>query len=165
MKNDESKMAHDCAAIAVCGCCMHAIDKETRRAIMKKLLPIVAVFLAVAGPAVALDWNTCLEYMYPEADPHTAWTLQDDGQGVYISKWNLAKPQPTETQLESVEAEAVIWKMNKTKTEKADFESWEKEELTALVKVMMAELNLLRSELGLPALSVEQLKLNLKNNM
>ncbi len=33
------------------------------------------------------------------------FTLQDDGQGVYIKEWNSASPQPTESEIETAHAE------------------------------------------------------------
>ena len=32
--------------------------------------------------------------------------LQDDGSGAYIAMWNAPEPQPTQTQLDSVDSEA-----------------------------------------------------------
>lgn len=33
------------------------------------------------------------------------FTLQDDGQGVYIKEWNSASPQPSVAEIESADAE------------------------------------------------------------
>jgi len=33
------------------------------------------------------------------------FTLQDDGQGVYIKEWNSASPQPSEAEIETAHAE------------------------------------------------------------
>ena len=51
--------------------------------------------------------STKLKVLYPDVDSTTAWELCDDsdGRGVYISKWNLDKPQPTSDELEAVEGE------------------------------------------------------------
>ena len=37
--------------------------------------------------------------------PNVDFALQDDGDGVYIREWNSATPQPTETEIETAEAE------------------------------------------------------------
>ena len=38
-------------------------------------------------------------------DPEVDFSLQDDGQGVYIREWNSASPQPTEAEIEVANAE------------------------------------------------------------
>lgn len=38
-------------------------------------------------------------------DPEVDFSLQDDGDGVYIRKWNSASPQPTEAEIEVAHAE------------------------------------------------------------
>ena len=37
--------------------------------------------------------------------PEVDFSLQDDGQGVYIRKWMSASPQPTEAEIEAAHAE------------------------------------------------------------
>jgi len=37
--------------------------------------------------------------------PEVDFSLQDDGQGVYIKEWKSASPQPTETEIETAHAE------------------------------------------------------------
>lgn len=37
--------------------------------------------------------------------PNVDFVLQDDGDGVYIRKWNSASPQPTESEIETAHAE------------------------------------------------------------
>ena len=38
-------------------------------------------------------------------DPEVDFSLQDDGDGVYIAKWNSASPQPSESEIETAHAE------------------------------------------------------------
>lgn len=37
--------------------------------------------------------------------PEVDFSLQDDGQGVYISEWKSESPQPTEAEIETAHAE------------------------------------------------------------
>jgi hypothetical protein len=37
--------------------------------------------------------------------PNVDFVLQDDGNGVYIKKWNSALPQPNETEIKNAHAE------------------------------------------------------------
>jgi len=36
---------------------------------------------------------------------HVDFSLQDDGEGVYIAQWNSASPQPSEAEIETAHAE------------------------------------------------------------
>jgi predicted phosphoribosyltransferase len=38
-------------------------------------------------------------------DPDKDFVLSDDGNGVYIKKWNSASPQPTEAEIEAAHAQ------------------------------------------------------------
>ena len=53
-----------------------------------------------------------LQYLYPDADAMKDYIVQDDGEGAYIKKWNLAEPQPTQAELEAAwpDAQAEIGK-------------------------------------------------------
>ena len=37
--------------------------------------------------------------------PEVDFSLQDDGDGVYIKEWNSASPQPSEAEIETAHAE------------------------------------------------------------
>ena len=37
--------------------------------------------------------------------PEVDFSLQDDGQGVYIREWNSNQPQPTEAEIETADAQ------------------------------------------------------------
>jgi hypothetical protein len=108
----------------------------------------------------ALDWDACLRYLHPDADPETAWVVQDDsnGKGAYIAKWNLAAPKPTVEQLQAVETAAQAWRAQKTLDQKTDFANWDNEQLRLVVSVMLDEINTLRAKLGLPLRTVDDLK-------
>lgn len=123
-------------------------------------------FLVCTLSSYALDWQACLTYKFPNA-PAGAWVLQDDsdGKGPYIKEWKLAAPKPTKEDLEAVEAIAVPWYQNRIKEKKADFDNWSNEELRALVKVLLDELNILRQKTGLPAKTADDLKQALKTKM
>jgi len=45
-------------------------------------------------------------YLDRDFEIDTDVKLQDDGQGAYIKEWNVAEAQPTEEQLNALEAEA-----------------------------------------------------------
>jgi len=53
--------------------------------------------------------------------------LQDDGQGVYISEWNLDIAQPTTAQLDALESQAQTYENNQQviATRKNLYGSWE----------------------------------------
>ena len=51
-------------------------------------------------------------YLDREVDFTTEVILQDDGEGVYIKKWNVAEAQPTEEELNALEAEATTLESN-----------------------------------------------------
>ena len=46
--------------------------------------------------------------------PEVDFSLQDDGQGVYIKEWKSASPQPTEAEIEAAHAE---WQAEQAATE------------------------------------------------
>ena len=46
--------------------------------------------------------------------PEVDFSLQDDGDGVYIRKWNSASPQPTEAEIEAAHTE---WQAEQDATE------------------------------------------------
>lgn len=56
-----------------------------------------------------------LLYMYPSSNPPVDWLVQDDGAGPYLAYWDAAKlgPQPTQKQLEAVDAAATAYWANK----------------------------------------------------
>ena len=39
--------------------------------------------------------------MFPDASPVGDYTVQDDGRGAYIARWDLAAPRPTPEQLQA----------------------------------------------------------------
>ena len=55
--------------------------------------------------------------------------LQDDGNGVYIKEWNLDIAQPTEAQLNALEAQATTVENNQKiiATRKSLYGAWEKQ--------------------------------------
>ena len=120
----------------------------------------VAMILCGGQSANALDWNACLQYLYPTADPRTSWEITDegDGQGPRITQWNLPGPAPTPAQAAAVEAQATAWAAEKRKLALADFEEWDLTELRLLVKALLGEVNILRKKAGLKALTVDDIK-------
>lgn len=132
---------------------------------MKNLSIMLLLFVLSVLSVRALEWDKCLQYKFQSADPATAWVLQDDGAGVFIKQWNLPDPQPTKAELEAVEVQALAWYDDKTKTKEADFETWDKAKLKALVLVMMNELNILRAKHGLAPRTTVQLKAAIKSKL
>jgi len=55
--------------------------------------------------------------------------LQDDGNGVYIKEWNLDIAQPTEAQLNALEAQATTYENNQRiiATRKSLYGAWDKQ--------------------------------------
>jgi len=53
-----------------------------------------------------------IKYVGSEVDFLNDVLLQDDGQGVYIKEWNLDTPQPTQEQLDALEAQANEYEQN-----------------------------------------------------
>ena len=51
-------------------------------------------------------------YLDKEIDFTKDVLLQDDGDGAYIKEWNVAEEQPTEAQLNALEAEATTLESN-----------------------------------------------------
>ena len=133
---------------------------------MKKIMFVIMFCAVTSSLSWALDWHACLTYKFPDA-PAGSWVLQDDsdGKGPFIKEWKLAAPKPTKTELKAVEAVAVPWYQNRIKAQKADFNNWSNEELKALVKVLLDELNILRQKAGLQERTADDLKQALKAKM
>jgi hypothetical protein len=74
--------------------------------------------------------NTKIElYANKEVDFRTEVKLQDDGNGAYIKEWNLDIAQPTEAQLNALEAQATTIENNQRiiATRKSLYGAWEKQ--------------------------------------
>lgn len=48
-----------------------------------------------------MDLSKVLLYIYPDLDLLNAVRLQDDGAGVFIARWDDARPAPTQAQLDA----------------------------------------------------------------
>jgi len=68
-------------------------------------------------------------YANKEVDFKTEVKLQDDGNGVYIKEWNLDIAQPTEAQLNALEAQATTVENNQRiiATRKFLYGAWDKQ--------------------------------------
>jgi hypothetical protein len=68
-------------------------------------------------------------YANKEVDFRNEVKLQDDGNGVYIKEWNLDIAQPTEAQLNALEAQATTVENNQRiiATRKSLYGAWEKQ--------------------------------------
>jgi hypothetical protein len=74
-------------------------------------------------------------YANKEIDFRTEVKLQDDGNGVYIKEWNLDIAQPTEAQLNALEAQAnEVERLNLVKANRANEYPDFKEYLDGIVK-------------------------------
>jgi hypothetical protein len=74
-------------------------------------------------------------YANKEVDFKNEVRLQDDGNGVYIKEWNLDIVQPTEAQLNALEAQAnEIERLNIVKANRANEYPNFKEYLDGIVK-------------------------------
>ena len=56
--------------------------------------------------------NKIRKYLGREVDFTEDVKLQDDGDGVYIKEWNVAEAQPTEEQLNALDAQATTLESN-----------------------------------------------------
>jgi hypothetical protein len=129
---------------------------------MNKRIYLIALTALLGLTAIgrALDWEACLRYLHPEADPETAWVVQDDsdGKGPHLAKWNLPGAAPTMAQLQAVEATAVAWKQARELDRKTDVRQWDNEQLRLAVMLLLDEINTLRAKLGLPLRTLDDLK-------
>jgi len=68
-------------------------------------------------------------YTNKEVDFKTEVKLQNDGNGVYIKEWNLDIAQPTEAQLNALEAQATTVENNQRiiATRKSLYGAWDKQ--------------------------------------
>jgi hypothetical protein len=68
-------------------------------------------------------------YTNKEVDFLNEVKLQDDGNGAYIKEWNLNIAQPTETQLNALEAQATTVENNQRiiATRKSLYGAWDKQ--------------------------------------
>jgi hypothetical protein len=68
-------------------------------------------------------------YANKEVDFFNEVKLQDDGNGVYIKEWNLDIAQPTEAQLNALEAQATTVENNQRiiATRKSLYGAWDKQ--------------------------------------
>ena len=56
--------------------------------------------------------NKIRVYLDREVDFTKDVKLQDDGQGAYIKEWNVAEAQPTDAQLDALDAQATTLENN-----------------------------------------------------
>jgi hypothetical protein len=68
-------------------------------------------------------------YANKEVDFRNEVRLQDDGNGAYIKEWNLDIAQPTEAQLNALEAQATTYENNQRiiATRKSLYGAWDKQ--------------------------------------
>ena len=66
------------------------------------------------------------KYLDREVDFTKDVRLQDDGDGAYIKEWNVAEEQPTDEQLNALEAEATTLESNNQvdSTRRTEYGSW-----------------------------------------
>jgi hypothetical protein len=65
-------------------------------------------------------------YLDREVDFDKDVILQDDGKGAYIKEWNVAETQPTEEQLDALDAQATTLESNNQVdgTRRTEYGSW-----------------------------------------
>jgi hypothetical protein len=73
--------------------------------------------------------NKIRQYVNAEVDFLKDVLLQDDGNGAYIKEWNLDIAQPTEAQLDALDAQATIYENNQRiiATRKQLYGAWDKQ--------------------------------------
>ena len=133
-----------------------------------KRITLIAVIACLACQAYALEpalWDICLKYKFQNAD-EDSWKVDRDKAGkAFIYDWKLAAAIPTESEMEAVSTQALAWWTEKQKARKADFENWSSEELKALVKVLLKEINTLRAKANLEPRTADQLKTAIQAEM
>ena len=129
---------------------------------MKKILVTLAL-LATVTISNALEWQTCIEYVTKD-DPTAEWQLAGKADQVWITEWKSTVTQPTEVELQAVEATAIAWKTDVDDTETADFDDWTKRE-KAMMKVVLKMVNQLRVLHGLNEYTAAQVKTALQAEM
>ena len=70
--------------------------------------------------------NKITIYLDREVDFTKDVLLQDDGQGAYIKEWNVAEAQPTDAQLDALDAQATTLESNNQvdATRRKEYGSW-----------------------------------------
>ena len=133
---------------------------------MKRTI-IAFIAVCMACHTYALDpalWDICLRYKFPTAED--AWKVDRDKAGkAFIYDWKLPDAIPSEADLEAVSAPALVWWAEKQRAQKADFDTWDNQELKALIKVLLNEINILRQEVGLEPRTASQLKNAIQTNL
>ena len=73
--------------------------------------------------------NKIRQYVNSEVDFLNDVKLQDDGNGAYIKEWNLDIAQPTEAQLDALDAQATTYENNQKiiHTRKQLYGPWDKQ--------------------------------------
>jgi hypothetical protein len=132
---------------------------------MKRLIALLLILSA--GSVFALEpqsWDICLQYKFQTAND--AWKVDTDKNGkTFIYDWKLADAIPTESDLEKVKDQALAWWQDKQKTQKANIDNWDSQELKAAVKALLQEINTLRQKEGLQSRTTDDLKNAIKANM
>jgi len=66
-------------------------------------------------------------YLDREVDFDKDVILQDDGDGAYIKEWNVAEPQPTDAQLDALDAQATTLESNNQvdSTRRKEYGDWQ----------------------------------------
>jgi hypothetical protein len=70
--------------------------------------------------------NKIRKYLDREVDFTKDVLLQDDGDGAYIKEWNVAEAQPTDAQLDALDAQATTLESNNQvdSTRRTAYGSW-----------------------------------------
>jgi len=70
--------------------------------------------------------NKIRKYLGREVDFRKDVLLQDDGDGVYIKEWNVEEAQPTQEQLDALDAQATTLESNNKvdSTRRTAYGSW-----------------------------------------
>jgi len=73
--------------------------------------------------------NKIRQYVNAEVDFTTDVKLQNDGNGAYIKEWNLDIAQPTQAQLDALDAQATTYENNQKiiATRKQLYGPWDKQ--------------------------------------
>ena len=106
-----------------------------------KTLVVAFVVSMVAITASALEWETCLEYLFPNAIKNESWKVVHFPDGsTRIHDWKLTNAIPTQAQLESIEPQAIASRKAKEAAAAADIEKMPVQ-LKAAIRALLKTVN------------------------
>jgi hypothetical protein len=114
-------------------------------------------------------YHACLCYWYEQnvgplpRDPMAVlklWDVTEKG----VTVWNVPeRAQPPRAELEAIQPQAIAWFHEREENRRADFRELNDDRLSAMVGVLLDEINILRRQLQMPELSRGDLRAKVKD--